>query len=59
MDNLPTDYFFNRAQNLCEKIYESLPDGVHRHADGELYIHQTYCDPRNPNNKTFKRVEKL
>lgn len=53
------EHIFNQANSLCEKIYESLPDGIHTHADGNLYLHRTWCDPRNPNNKGVKTIEKI
>lgn len=40
------DLLSKKAEELCEKIYESLPDGLHKHADGKLYWHKTWCDPR-------------
>lgn len=40
------DHLINTAKELCEKIYDSLSDGIHEHADGELYMHQTWYDPR-------------
>lgn len=51
------DRLINKAKELCDKIYDSLPDGIHEHADGELYIHQTYSDPRT--GASFKSINKL
>lgn len=50
-------HLIDKAKELCEKIYDSLPDGIHEHADGELYVHQTYSDPRT--GASFKIVDKL
>lgn len=51
------DLVFERIEEMVEQHYKSLPDGVHKHADGELYIHQTYSDPRT--NASFKSISKL
>lgn len=48
---------FIKASAACEKIYELLPDGIHEHADGNLYLHTTWCDVRIPGNKGTKSID--
>jgi len=58
MNNLEKEIAL-KLQEMYDKIIQSLPEGVYQHADGEWYVHQIWCDPRNPNSAEIHEIYKL
>lgn len=46
----------DKAMALVKKIEQELPDGIWKHSDGALYLHQTWCDPRT--GSSFKSIDR-
>ena len=55
-DEKRLEYITERINKLYKRHLNTLPDGFHKHADGELYIHETWYDPRT--GVSFKSIHK-